>query len=56
MCHPVICSRCSKTTWTCCGRHVDDVMSKVPRSQQCSCSPDTAAPARNNVFRSLFRR
>ncbi len=57
MCYPVACPTCGKTTWAGCGRHVDSVMKNVPRSQQCSCSMETPAPAtRDNFFRSLFRR
>ena len=35
MCQPATCSICGKTTWQGCGRHVEDVMRKVPRAQQC---------------------
>ena len=37
MCSPVKCRNCGKTTWSGCGRHVDQVMSHVPKSQQCVC-------------------
>lgn len=35
MCRAVTCKKCGKTTWAGCGMHVDQVMSGVPRSQQC---------------------
>ena len=37
MCFPATCQRCGKTTWDGCGMHVDDVMSTVPKDQQCVC-------------------
>jgi hypothetical protein len=30
MCRPATCSKCGKITWTGCGAHVDQVLSKVP--------------------------
>lgn len=39
MCRPITCPRCSKTGWTGCGQHVDQVMAVVPANQQCQC-PD----------------
>lgn len=35
MCSAVTCRKCGKTTWAGCGRHVDQVMRGVPRSQRC---------------------
>lgn len=35
MCRPVVCNKCSKTTWSGCGMHVAQVMSGVPKDQQC---------------------
>lgn len=40
MCRPATCRNCSKTTWSGCGMHVDDVMSNVPKSQRCSCTAE----------------
>lgn len=37
MCVPAVCKRCGKTTWAGCGEHVDEVMSGVPKAQQCLC-------------------
>jgi hypothetical protein len=36
MCRPVTCGICGKTTWTGCGRHVDQVKAAVPPGQWCS--------------------
>ena len=35
MCRAVTCKKCGKTTWAGCGQHVDQVMSRVPRADQC---------------------
>lgn len=37
MCSPATCRKCSKTTWSGCGQHVDQVMRHVPKAQQCTC-------------------
>ncbi len=42
MCAPARCRACGNTTWTGCGRHVDQVMSRVPAQKRCTC--DGAAP------------
>ncbi|PJJ57634.1 hypothetical protein CLV56_1870 [Mumia flava] len=36
MCQPATCRTCGKTTWTGCGRHVDDVMRNVPADRRCA--------------------
>lgn len=38
MCSPTTCRSCSKTTWTGCGQHVDQVMRNVPAARQCTCT------------------
>ena len=38
MCSPTRCDNCGKITWTGCGMHVDEVMTDVPTSQQCTCA------------------
>ncbi len=35
MCSPATCRVCGKTTWSGCGRHVDQVMRHVPASRRC---------------------
>ena len=40
MCSPARCHNCKKTTWSGCGSHVDQVMRRVPKDQQCTCSAD----------------
>ena len=44
MCSKATCRRCGKTTWSGCGRHVEQVMLGVPADRQCTCgsSPGTA--------------
>ena len=37
MCSPVRCPRCGKTTWTGCGQHIEEVKSRVPADQWCTC-------------------
>ncbi|KAI9237652.1 MAG: hypothetical protein BYD32DRAFT_416027 [Podila humilis] len=45
MCFAVKCNKCGKTTWKGCGMHVEQVMRDVPKSQQCECPREGAAPA-----------
>ncbi len=52
MCRAVTCTTCSKTTWSGCGQHVDDVMRSVPKSRQCTCE----RPTKRGFFASLFGR
>lgn len=49
MCHPTTCKRCHKTTWTGCGRHVDQVLGHLPRHERCPGHP-------NEPRRGLLRR
>lgn len=53
MCSPATCRVCGKTTWSGCGRHVDQVMRDVPRAQQCPGHADQ--PKRSLVDRLLGR-
>ena len=39
MCRAVSCKKCSKTTWSGCGMHVDQVMRGVPRNDRCAGHP-----------------
>lgn len=51
MCSPATCRQCGKTTWRGCGKHVDQVMSRVPEAQQCSCDRNAkVAPNRTGGF------
>ncbi len=36
MCRAVRCRSCGKTTWSGCGRHVDQVLARVPRTERCA--------------------
>jgi hypothetical protein len=54
MCSPATCSTCGKVTWSGCGRHVDQVMARVPVDRRCTCSTDPsrgAASRRRGIFR-----
>ena len=43
MCRAATCKRCGKATWKGCGRHVEQVLGGVPKSQRCVCGAATAA-------------
>jgi hypothetical protein len=53
MCHPARCRTCGRTTWTGCGRHVDDVRAAVPPDQWCAGHEKGEAEGR---FRWFVRR
>jgi hypothetical protein len=40
MCHAVRCRICGKTTWSGCGRHIDEVRAQVPAAQWCDGHPE----------------
>ncbi len=54
MCSAVTCRKCGKTTWAGCGQHVDQVMRKVPKAQQCAGHADE--PKTGGFFSRLFGR
>jgi hypothetical protein len=59
MCQQVTCKVCQKKTWAGCGQHVQQVMSGVPKAQQCSCTAaDKAAykAAHPGFFARIFGR
>ena len=37
MCRPAPCPTCTKTTWSGCGEHVDQVRAQVAADQWCTC-------------------
>lgn len=51
MCHPARCTKCGKTTWAGCGRHVDQVMRRVAPEDRCTCPTHTPQPG---LLRRLF--
>ncbi|WP_168444624.1 hypothetical protein [Actinomadura latina] len=55
MCQRAVCRKCQRFTYRGCGRHVDQVLAGVPRSQRCDCK-EKEAPAAGNVWTRLFRR
>lgn len=56
MCRAVTCSTCGKTTWAGCGRHVEQVMAKVPERERCPGHPrQERSPAGGRIGRLLGR-
>jgi hypothetical protein len=60
MCRRTTCTRCGKTTWAGCGRHVDQVLAGVSPADRCPGHAPDSAPARGSVpsgpHRSLMAR
>ena len=50
MCRPTACRRCGGTTWAGCGQHVDQVMSRVPKDQHCTCTTEDRASSSGGGF------
>lgn len=40
MCSPIACENCGRTTWTGCGEHAEEVMSRVPETERCTCGDE----------------
>ncbi|MBC9956405.1 hypothetical protein [Yimella sp. cx-51] len=55
MCRAVTCKKCGKTTWAGCGQHVDQVMRRVPKAEQCQ-GHEGEAEGRGGFFGKLFGR
>lgn len=52
MCSPAQCGNCGKTTWRGCGRHVDQVLARVPAHRRCACErPAAQRPSLKGLFR-----
>jgi hypothetical protein len=56
MCRPATCRQCGKTTWAGCGQHVDQVMSGVPRAQQCTCTPGERVTSSRSLWQVITGR
>lgn len=56
MCRPTSCRSCGRTTWAGCGQHVDQVMSRVPKAQQCTCSADERASSGGGLLSRILGR
>ncbi|GAB3493723.1 hypothetical protein [Flexivirga lutea] len=56
MCRPVTCTTCGKTTWAGCGRHVDQVMDRVPRADRCPGHAQEAPNPQGSFLRRLLGR
>jgi len=56
MCRPVTCKICGKTTWAGCGRHVDQVMDRVPRADRCPGHADQPPGPQASFLRRLLGR
>ncbi|TPX76428.1 hypothetical protein CcCBS67573_g02313 [Chytriomyces confervae] len=37
MCYPVKCTKCNKTTWAGCGRHIESALAGVAPADRCTC-------------------
>ena len=55
MCRAVRCRTCSKTTWSGCGQHVNQVLAGVPRADRCPGHPK-AQKADKGSFGRFFSR
>ena len=57
MCHRATCKNCSKPTWRGCGKHVEQALAGVPKSQRCSCREDSlTTEASSRVAKGMFAR
>lgn len=57
MCRAATCPACSKTTWTGCGQHVEQVMRAVPEQDRCRCTAEQKAAAQpQGLLSRLFGR
>ena len=54
MCRATRCKTCGKTTWTGCGKHIENVKAKVPDDQWCPGHPE--AERKPGLLTRLFRR
>ena len=41
MCLRGTCSTCSRASWFGCGKHIPQVMDRIPESERCTCTPQT---------------
>jgi hypothetical protein len=48
MCQKILCSRCSKPTWSGCGKHIEQALAGVPPEKRCTCPPP------EGLFQRLF--
>ena len=49
MCSPAVCNRCGKITWTGCGRHVDQALSRRPAREPMHLLLRPASPIRSRA-------
>lgn len=58
MCRKVVCKTCKKATWAGCGRHVEQTLAGVPKSQRCTCNehPSASFPPTKGIFSRLLGR
>jgi hypothetical protein len=58
MCSPATCRTCSRTTWAGCGKHVDQVMARVPEARRCTCAgtDGSSQPAQRSQRSTLLQR
>jgi hypothetical protein len=55
MCRAVVCRQCGLTTWSGCGRHVDQMMAYVDEANRCPGHPSEQRPG-GGILRRLFGR
>lgn len=55
MCRPIACRQCGLTTWTGCGRHVEQVMAYVDAENRCPGHPKQPGES-GGLLRRLFGR
>jgi hypothetical protein len=56
MCSPATCRKCQKVTWSGCGQHVDQVLARVPKAQQCTCRDDERSVGAGSLLSRLLGR
>ncbi|KAK9893681.1 hypothetical protein P389DRAFT_174489 [Cystobasidium minutum MCA 4210] len=56
MCMQSICANegCGKKTWWGCGKHIDSVMSKIPKEEQCHCDNHNAMNPASAMVQSVL--
>jgi hypothetical protein len=48
MCYQRKCEKCSKITWGGCGQHIKTALAGVPKSELCTCAPNSSKAAIDN--------
>jgi hypothetical protein len=56
MCRRVECSSCGKPSFAGCGRHVEEVLSDVPKVERCACREQAQPEKARSILEKLFGR